>query len=91
MVFRFGSDGQVLLEIEDLTELHSDDGLILVGASLYSWQSFRSYNAAELCKHRRIAVSCTCYVQVTASGLVLCELQWCYEGLNIEVPLSSCQ
>ena len=34
MVYTFGSDGQILLEIEDLTELHSDDGLNLVGASL---------------------------------------------------------
>ena len=86
MVYTFGSGGQILLEIEDLTELHSDDGLILVGASLYSWQSFRSYNASELCKHY-----CTCYVQVTARGLVLCEFQWCYQGMNIEVPLCSCQ
>ena len=30
MVYTFGSDGQILLEIEDLTELHSDDGV-------YSW------------------------------------------------------
>ena len=42
MVYTFGSDGQILLEIEDLTELHSDDNVILVGASLYSWQNFRS-------------------------------------------------
>ena len=31
MVYTFGSDGQILLEIEDLTKLQSDDGIAVVG------------------------------------------------------------